>query len=131
MLGYQDKTKDGLIKELKEVKLRYDSLKATIENSLTEKENEKLILEKLIGASKGFIPAADFKTDYIQILQTALEISGAKYASFNFFDNNGLDFTTVAFVGIHEKIMKASSFLGFDVINSYWNHDPQRAEKTR
>ena len=63
------------------------------------------------------------------ILDSIRNISGAAYAAFNIFEENGLDFTTVAIYGIHEKLLKLSSMLGFDPIHSKWKHDPIRAAK--
>ena len=130
-MNYQDKTKDELIKELSEVQQKYDSLKTTFEKSLTEKENEKLILQKLINASDDFIQFRDATPDYNKISQIILDISGAKYASFNIFDDNGLDFRTVALVGITENFKKGIALLGFKVIGTHWKHDPFRAERTK
>ena len=130
-MKYQDKNKDDLIKELREVQQKYDSLKATFEKSLEEKENEKLILEKLINTSDDFIQFRDSTPDYNKISQIILDISGAKYVSFNIFDDNELDFTTVALVGITENFKKGIALLGFNVIGTHWKHDPFRAEKTK
>ncbi len=130
-MDYQEKTKDELIIELGEIKQKYDSLKTTFEKSLAAKENEKLILEKLIDASEDFIQFRDATPDYNKISQIILDISGAKYVSFNIFDDNGLDFTTVALVGITENFKKGIALLGFNVIGTHWKHDPFRAEKTK
>jgi PAS domain S-box-containing protein len=56
-------------------------------------------------------------------------VSGAKYLAFNLFDENGLDFTTVALSGIKDHIKKAVELLGFKIIGKKWDHDPERAKK--
>jgi PAS domain S-box-containing protein len=66
--------------------------------------------------------------DYDVILQRMLDITGAKYAALNTFDENK-DFTTTAFAGINENVKKAISVLGFEVKGKKWKHDPIRQEK--
>ncbi|MEI7501615.1 MAG: PAS domain S-box protein, partial [Bacteroidota bacterium] len=123
-MNYQNKTKEELIKELQEVQQKYGSLNATF-------EKEKIILAKLINAAEEFIQFSSAAHDYTKMLQIIHDISGAKYAVLNIFDDNGLDFTTVAFAGINENIEKVSSFLGFDIVKKHWKHDPLRDEKTK
>jgi hypothetical protein len=124
------KTKEELIIELQELKQKHDSLQLSFEKGLDEKNDEKLMLEKLIKSSEDFIQYIDGNS-YDKILQVILEISGATYAVLNIFDDNGLDFTTVANAGISENIKKVSSFLGFNVINKHWTRDIKREEKTK
>jgi PAS domain S-box-containing protein len=62
------------------------------------------------------------------VLDTICTITGAKYAAFNIFDDNGLDFTTVAVHGINDKLSEIASILGFNLINKKWKHDPVRAK---
>jgi ribosome-associated toxin RatA of RatAB toxin-antitoxin module len=125
-----NKTKEELIVELQELKQEHNSLKASFEKGLEEKNDEKRMLEKLIKLSEDFIQYSD-DNSYDKILQVILEISGATYAVLNIFDENGLDFTTVANAGINENIKKVSSFLGFNVINKHWKRDILREEKTK
>jgi PAS domain S-box-containing protein len=124
------KTKEELLLELEELKQKHNSLSKTIEIGLSEKNEEKRLLEKLINSSEDFIQFSD-STPYDKIIQIILEISGANYAVLNIFDENGLEFTTVAFTGISENIKKVSAFLGFDIINKHWNRDLNREEKTK
>jgi len=49
----------------------------------------------------------------------------------NIFDENGLDFTTVALSGVKEHITKASSYLGFEIINKKWKYNSVREGKTK
>ena len=125
-----NKTKEDLIVELQELKQEHNSLKASFEKGLEEKNDEKRMLEKLIKSSEDFIEYSD-NNSYEKILQVILEISGATYAVLNVFDDNGLEFTTVAYTGISENIKKVSSFLGFDIFNKHWNRDLVREEKTK
>jgi PAS domain S-box-containing protein len=67
--------------------------------------------------------------DYKYIADKAREISGAKYAILNKFDEKGRDFSTVGFSGINKHLKKAASLLGFDVIGKRWGYDPERQKK--
>ncbi len=73
----------------------------------------------------------DSEIDYQKINDNILKISGAKYVSFNLFDENGMDFITIALSGIKKNIKKAFALLGFQVTGKKWSHDPVRAEKTK
>lgn len=130
-MHYQDKTKEELLIELQELQQKYDSLKSAFDKELLGNEENKYDLERIIYASKEFSLFSDYSFDHSRILQTLLDISGAKYASFNIFDENGLDFTTVAVAGISENIKKGMLLLGFDPMNKKWKHDPIRAEKIK
>jgi diguanylate cyclase len=57
------------------------------------------------------------------------ELSGAKYAFLNIFDENGRDFTTMAFSGLSKHFEKAISLLGFDFRGKKWKYDPERQKK--
>jgi PAS domain-containing protein len=125
------KSKFALISELKEIQNKYSALKEKYDRGLSEKEKEKILLEKLINSSEQLIQYSDNNPDFVEILKIASDISGAKYGAFNVFDENGLDFTTVAIFGVKENLLRASSLLGFDLVNKHWDHDPNRAEKTK
>ena len=127
----KDKTKEQLIKELQELQKKYNSLYATVGKGHGIKKNEDYFLNKLNHATKEFIQFSADTPDYKKILRVIIDISGAKYTALNIFDENGLDFTTVAFEGIKKNILKGIDFLGFDLKNKHWDHDPIRAEKTK
>jgi len=128
-MNIQEKSKEEIILELQELQQKYELLKAKLIKEPDEMEMQ--ILQKLIGVSEEFIQFKDSKPDYNKILQDILDISGAKYASFNIFDENGLHFTTTAIVGIKENIKKGLSFLGFNAVNKQWQHNQSRAEKIK
>jgi PAS domain S-box-containing protein len=89
------------------------------------------MLNKLLYASNEFIDS-DFDTiDYKKTTDNILEISGAKYASFNIYEEDRLDFKTVAISGIDGIQQKVISILGYDVVNKKWRHDPVRANKLK
>jgi len=104
--------------ELRESQNRYQSMLNDTSNTVLK--TALIASTELIGAS-----ADDAFNE--KILDSIRTISGAAYAAFNIFDENGLDFTTVAIFGVHEKILKLTSILGFDPIHRKWKHDPIRA----
>ena len=111
---------EGVLRDITERKQAQDELQ--------ERENMR---KKTLEESTSLIKITTEGIDYEKICDTVLEISGAKYGSFNVFDENGLDFSTLALSGVKENLMNVVSFLGFEVINKKWNHDPIRAERTK
>ncbi len=81
--------------------------------------------------SKQFLLHENENVNYQSITDALINISGAKYISFNLFDNNGLDFTSVAISGINENIQKGAKMIGFNLIGKKWKHDEFRAEKIK
>jgi PAS domain S-box-containing protein len=98
------------------------------EDALLQNETN---LKKMLNASSELIAAKSESIDYAVIADKFLEISGASYVCFNIYDENGLDFTTVALSGEKEIVRNASSYLGFEIINRKWKYDPERAIKNR
>lgn len=96
------------------------------ENALLTSETR---LRKALKQSSSMIQSNDNEIDYQLIADSFLEISGAKYLSFNIFDDNGLDFTTVAVSGVRENLLKFTTMLGYEVVNKKWKYDPNRAPK--
>jgi len=96
------------------------------ENALLTSETR---LRKALVQSSSMIQSNDDEIDYQRIADSFLEISGAKYLSFNIFDDNGLDFTTVAVSGVRENLLKFTSMLGYEVVNKKWKYDPIRAPR--
>lgn len=94
-------------------------------------EESKKVLNKLLRINSELINSDLTEIEYAKFTDIMLEISGAKYVSFNLFDSNGLDFTTQSFSGLPEISLKAIDFLGFDPLNKKWKHDPYRAEKIK
>ena len=127
----KNKTKEDLIKELQVLEQTHNSLKERLQEELADKEEEDSILKKLIQAAQEFIEFREDSPNFNKLLQIVFDISGAKYAALNIFDDNGLDFTTVALVGINKNIIKGISILGFEVLNKHWIHDPHRASKIK
>jgi diguanylate cyclase (GGDEF)-like protein/PAS domain S-box-containing protein len=102
-------------------------LKMTVQSNAEEKK----ILEKIVAASAEFLQSADGETDYQKITDTVLDISGAKFAAFNLYNEDGSKFTTIAISGSKENIKKASFLLGFRLRGKIWNSDPVSAERMK
>jgi PAS domain S-box-containing protein len=93
--------------------------------------NEEEILRCLIDVSQEFIKFSGESPDYRIVLDVARNISGARYAFLNIFEDNGKDFRTVELAGIDDKLIDAASFLGFELLNKRWSFDPLRFQKTQ
>ena len=94
-------------------------------------QESEIQLKKALFESSELIAVNPEKIDYQKIADIILDLSGAKYVGFNIFDENGLDFSTIALSGIKEDILKVSSFLGFEIINKKWKQDKIRDDKIR
>lgn len=92
---------------------------------------EKKILEKIVAISEEFLQFAGSELNYQKITDNILDISGAKYASFNLYDEDGSKFRTVAFSAPEGIIKKVSSLLGFKLLGKKWDRDPVRAERIK
>jgi nitrogen-specific signal transduction histidine kinase len=92
---------------------------------------EKKILEKLVVISEEFLQSDSTELNYQKITDNILDISGAKYAGFNLYDEEGSKSITVAFSAPEGIIKKVSSLLGFKLVGKKWNHDPVRTEKIK
>lgn len=105
---------------------------------ITERKNAEFVIQenrnmlhKLLFTSSELIEPASNKIDYERITDIARELSGAKYASFNIFDENGRDFKTVAFSGLSDFQQKALDLFGFEIINKKWDYDPIREARIK
>ncbi|TCO07923.1 ATP-binding protein [Natronoflexus pectinivorans] len=65
---------------------------------------------------------------YDYLCQKMVQISGASYVALNKYDKSGNFYTTVAFAGIKNHIIKGVEILGFQVVNKEWPFDPHREE---
>ena len=92
---------------------------------------EKKILEKIVAISEEFLQSTGSEINYQKISDNILDISGAKYAAFNLFDEDGSLDRTVALSAPDGIVKKVSSLLGFKLLGKKWDHDPVRAEKTK
>lgn len=64
--------------------------------------------------------------NYQNIVDTACDIAGATYAVFNVFEENGKEFTSVAFSGMTPEVQSATSMLGVHFPGQKWPYDALR-----
>lgn len=89
-------------------------------------QENRNMLHKLLITSSELIDTSSNTKDYERITEIARELSGAKYACFNIFDEKGRYFETVAFSGLTGFQQKALDLFGFEIINKKWDYDPVR-----
>ncbi|MEI6874208.1 MAG: PAS domain S-box protein, partial [Spirochaetota bacterium] len=92
---------------------------------------DKDSLTKLLLVSEEFLANAGQEIDYQKLADDLLWISGGKFVIFNQFDENGLDFQTMAVAGLRAQIQKALSIFGFSLKGKKWSHDEVRAAKIK
>ena len=98
---------------------------------VNKKIEEKKILERIVELSEEFLQSAGSELNYQKITDDILYISGAKYAGFNLYDEDGSKFRAVAFSAPAGVLKEATSLLGFNLISKKWDHDPDRAKKIK
>ncbi|MEI7989705.1 MAG: PAS domain S-box protein, partial [Chloroflexota bacterium] len=59
-------------------------------------------MAQLLAFSEALLKVSGVVVDYQQLTDNVLKITGAKYAAFNVFAENGLEFKTVAIAGVNE-----------------------------
>jgi PAS domain S-box-containing protein len=95
----------------------------SILHDITERRKNEEILAKLLLVSEEFLAITEYEIDYQKITDHLLQISGAKYAAFNLFDEDGSGFQAVAVSGVGDHLKKATAILGFDPVRTAWRHN--------
>jgi signal transduction histidine kinase/CheY-like chemotaxis protein len=67
--------------------------------------------------------------DLQYVVDKSRELSGAMFAVLNKFDENGRDFSTIAYSGMNKYMEKGVSIMGIDFRGRKWDHDPIRQER--
>lgn len=98
------------------------------EESLRKKDEA---LKRTLLFSAELLETKIVNSDYKKFTDATIDISGADYAVFNLFEENGKEFTTVSISGINENVIKATKLLGFDILNKKWGYDPAREKKIK
>lgn len=86
---------------------------------------------KLAGIAQTFLTYTPESINYQYIIDTACEIAGASYGTFNLFEENGRDFFTLAFSGANPVIKRTADKLGIHLMGKKWEYDPVRQEKIK
>jgi hypothetical protein len=107
------------------------TLQSAAEEKKISSAEEKKILQIIVATSEEFLQSANNELNYQKITDNILDISGAKYAGFDLYDEDGTKFTTVALSAPEGIIKKAYSLLGFKLLGKKWDHDSVREEKIK
>ena len=103
----------------------------TIFWEITRDVSEKEALEQIVEVSCHCLKRFGESFVLEKIAEAARKISGARYAGFNIYDDNGSVFRTVDLAGLSGQMNQMISLLGFDPINKIWNRDESIAERIR
>jgi len=98
---------------------------------ITKEINQLAEMERLIEMSEELLQIGEQKIGYKKISEDFLKISGAKYAAFNLFDEDGKSFSTVSITGDKGILNIASAIIGFRIEKKKWSFDPVLAEKIK
>ena len=98
---------------------------------ITDKINEEVSLKKMLLLSEEFIQLYEKEFDYQKITDDFLNISGAKFACFNLYDEDGKHFTTMGTAGDINVLEKIIQILGINLAGKKWNHDLTRSAKIK
>ncbi len=93
-------------------------------------KNRDILKELLIDNSE-LILNESTTIDFNKLSETILKISGAKYASFNLFDKNEIEYSTVGFAGLKDFNSLSKKYLGYDFLNKKWKFDSERNNMTK
>lgn len=84
---------------------------------------------KIIDVAEMFLSEEFSSETYQKITNIVRQLSSAKYAIFNLYEDNCHDYYSVAVSGMSEVINKASKILGFEIGHKKWGDDPNKAMK--
>ncbi|MBB3188225.1 hybrid sensor histidine kinase/response regulator [Microbacter margulisiae] len=109
-----------------------------VKEDITEKrkaqvtlEKNQILLKKALFESSQLIDVTTGEVNYQTMADIIRDLSEAQFVVFNLFNENSLDFKTVAIAGIKEDITKAMSILGFEVLNKTWTRDSILEERIK
>ncbi|MEI6578099.1 MAG: PAS domain S-box protein [Eubacteriales bacterium] len=97
----------------------------------TRDKKRMAALNNMVLYSEEFLQMKGQEIDYQKVTDDFLKLTGAKYAVFNLFDEDGESFTTKAVSGDKGIIKKAVDVLGFKLKEKKWGKDLVRAEKIK
>jgi PAS domain S-box-containing protein len=86
-------------------------------------------LERMSYFSEELLQLSSSNIDYQKILDNLMEITNAEYGIFNLNNKERNTTCTIALSGNIKKIEKASSMLGFKILNKEWAYDENKEKK--
>lgn len=102
---------------------------AKIEEEITKSLTYLQSMKKLISISEEFLQLDNLPINYKNLTDDFLMITGAKYAIFNLFEENGKSFITKGVSGDKGIIRKAERLMGLNLEGYLWNEDKERTKK--
>ena len=91
-----------------------------IARDITSNKNENHDLDNLISYSEDFLKTSIENIDYQKITDNIVSIADSKYAIFNLYEENGIDFKTIAISGNKNDIINANMYLKFNILDKSW-----------
>lgn len=102
-------------------------------NDITERKiaNERLqksrdILNKLLLESSELIQTTNSLPDYEKLAHTLINISEARFVSFNLYDSTRQSYRTKAMAGLDNYVQLSKKILGFNLLDYEWKEGPVR-----
>lgn len=102
-------------------------------NDITERKiaNERLqksrdILNKLLLESSELIQTTNSLPDYEKLAHTLINISEARFVSFNLYDSTRQSYRTKAMAGLDNYVQLSKKILGFNLLEHEWKEGPVR-----
>ena len=94
---------------------------------VTVPKKEQLALSRLVGLANDLMQGGvSGELDYQSIADGILELSGAKFAAINIYEEEGKKSVTKAVAGVKNIIRKVCEQLGFELVGREWEIIPER-----
>jgi diguanylate cyclase len=103
----------------------------TLFSDITDERHQIEELEELAAMTEGYLQTTAEKIDYQNITDQIRIISGAKFAAFNLYDDDGTHFSTMAIAGVKDLIHEAMDILGIELEGKQWSHDRMGAARIK
>ncbi|QUH25064.1 PAS domain S-box protein [Serpentinicella alkaliphila] len=123
--------KDGSYKYIEWRSYPYGKYIYAAARDITDKANERIALEKMVNIAEDYLKYYGNDLDYNKAAEDILQISGAKYAMINLYDQGDSSFTTVAVTGTYRFESKLKNILGYNLIGKKWLHNESLIEKIK
>ena len=98
---------------------------------ITRRVEEKIDLQKLVDYSEEFLQIFDKEIDYKRLTDEFREMTGAKVAAFNLYEEDSKRFMTKAISADKGIIKKANDLIGASLIDRIWERDVNREKDLR
>lgn len=100
-------------------------------SDISKEMNQLSDMQKLSHISNEFLQLMGKDIDYQKITDYILTISGAKYAAFNLYEEDGRHYYVVGTAGDKGLIRKATNLIGLKIEMEKWEHDAVRVKKVK